>query len=136
YGGKDFLGTDKYAQVNAATTPIQPGSGMKPFAVAAALEDGASLHSPYHGDSPLPLPKNQSIRNEFNTSYGPSVTLFKGLEQSINTVFVDMTQHIGPAAVHDAMARAGIPRNAAGLYDYPLIALGVASIPAHQVADS
>jgi membrane peptidoglycan carboxypeptidase len=136
YGGKDFLGADTYAQVNAATTPIQPGSGMKPFALAAALENGDTLQSTYDGDSPLQLPNNQSIRNEFNTSYGPSVTLFKGLEQSINTVYVDMTQHIGPAAVHDAMARAGIPRDAAGLHDYPLIGLGVASIPATEVADA
>ncbi|HEX3827065.1 MAG TPA: transglycosylase domain-containing protein [Sporichthyaceae bacterium] len=136
YGGKDFLGIDKYAQVNAAATPIQPGSGMKPFALAAALENGDTLQSTYDGDSPLQLPNNQSIRNEFDTSYGPSVTLFKGLEQSINTVYVDMTQHIGPAAVHDAMARAGIPRDAAGLHDYPLIGLGVASIPATEVADA
>jgi membrane peptidoglycan carboxypeptidase len=136
YGGKDFLGTDKYAQVNTATTPIQPGSGMKPFALAAALENGDTLQSTYDGNSPLPLPKNQSIRNEFNKSYGPAVSLMTGLEQSINTVFVDMTQHIGPAAVHDAMARAGIPRDAAGLYDYPLISLGVASIPATEVADA
>ena len=34
------------------------------------------------------------------------------------------------------MARAGIPRDAAGLYDYPLISLGVASIPATEVADA
>jgi membrane peptidoglycan carboxypeptidase len=136
YGGKDFLGTDKYAQVNTATTPIQPGSGMKPFALAAALENGDSLDSTYDGDSPLKLPGNQSIRNEFNTSYGPSVTLNQGLEQSINTVYVDMTQHIGPAAVHDAFLRAGIPADTAGLHDYPLIALGVASIRPTEVADA
>jgi membrane peptidoglycan carboxypeptidase len=47
-----------------------------------------------------------------------------------------MTEHIGPATVHDAMARAGIPRDAAGLHDYPLIGLGVASIPATEVADA
>jgi membrane peptidoglycan carboxypeptidase len=135
YGGKDFLGKDKYAQVNAATTPIQPGSGMKPFAVAAALENGFDLDSKFSGKSPYVLPDGQKVQNEFNTSYGKHVTLYDGLEQSINTVFVDLTQRLGPPKVHDAMARAGIPRDAPGLYDYPLIALGVASIRPTEVAD-
>jgi membrane peptidoglycan carboxypeptidase len=135
YGGKDFLGKDKYAQVNTATTPIQPGSGMKPFAVAAALENGFDLDSRFTGKSPYVLPDGQKVQNEFNTSYGKHVTLYDGLEQSINTVFVDLTQQVGPPKIHDAMARAGIPRNAPGLYDYPLIALGVASIRPTEVAD-
>jgi len=135
YGGKDFLGKDKYAQVNTATTPIQPGSGMKPFAVAAALENGFDLDSKFSGKSPYVLPDGQKVQNEFNQSYGKHVTLYDGLEQSINTVFVDLTQHVGPPKIHDAMARAGIPRNAPGLYDYPLIALGVASIRPTEVAD-
>jgi len=137
YGGKDFLGNDRYAQVNAATTPIQPGSGAKPFGLVAALENGNSLQSTYDGNSPLKLPgRNAEVRNEFNTSYGPQVTLLKGLEQSINTVYVDMTQHVGPAAVHDAMLRAGIPKDAPGLYEYPLISLGVASVRPTEMADA
>jgi membrane peptidoglycan carboxypeptidase len=135
YGGKDFLGKDKYAQVNSATTPIQPGSGMKPFALAAALENGFSLDSTFTGESPFKFPGG-SIRNEFNTSYGKKISLYDGLEQSINTVFVDMTLQVGPAKVRDAMVRAGIPNDAPGLNNFPLVGLGVASIRPTEVADA
>jgi membrane peptidoglycan carboxypeptidase len=135
YGGKDFLGKDKYAQVNAATTPIQPGSGMKPFALAAALENGFSLDSTFTGKSPFTFPGG-SIRNEFNTSYGKKVSLYDGLEQSINTVFVDMTLQVGPEKVREAMVRAGIPNDAPGLNNFPLVGLGVASIKPVDVANA
>ncbi|HEY3603619.1 MAG TPA: transglycosylase domain-containing protein [Sporichthyaceae bacterium] len=135
YGGKDFLGKDKYAQVNNATTPIQPGSGMKPFALAAALENGFSLDSTFTGKSPFVFPGGK-IRNEFNTSYGKKVSLYDGLEQSINTVFVDMTLQVGPQKVREAMVRAGIPNDAPGLNNFPLVGLGVASIRPTEVADA
>ena len=110
----------------SATTPIQPGSGMKPFALAAALENGFSLDSTFTGKSPFLFPGGK-IRNEFNTSYGKKVSLYDGLEQSINTVFVDMTLQVGPQKVREAMVRAGIPNDAPGLNNFPLVGLGVAS---------
>jgi membrane peptidoglycan carboxypeptidase len=136
YGGKDFLGKGRYAQVNTATVPIQPGSGMKPFALAAALENGYTLDSTFNGNSPLPLPGGRPVSNEFNRSYGPAVSLFTGLEQSVNTVFVDLTRRIGPANVRDAMVRAGIPADAPGLANNALIPLGIASIRPTEVADA
>ncbi len=141
YGGKDFLGKDKYAQVNAATYPIQPGSQMKVFAIAAALEGGDTLQSRYISKSPLRLPgttngKPNSVRNEFNRSYGKTQDLMYGLQESINTVFVDLTLKHGPAAVRDAMVRAGIPDTAPGLINNALIPLGIASLTPVQVANS
>ena len=135
YGGKDFLGKDKYAQVNTATVPIQPGSTMKVFAVAAALKEGIPLDATFSGKSPLKVPGG-SVRNEFNQSYGKKVTLFKGLEQSINTVFVDATLQVGPTQIRDAMLAAGIPENTAGLNLNALIALGVASVRPTEIANS
>jgi membrane peptidoglycan carboxypeptidase len=136
YGGKDFLGKDRYAQVNTATVPIQPGSGLKPFTLAAALEKGYDLSSTFDGNSPLHLPGSPPVNNEFDQDYGSSVTLMKGLEQSINTVFVDATQHIGAATVRRALVRAGIPNDAPGLATNGRITLGIASIRPTEVADA
>jgi membrane peptidoglycan carboxypeptidase len=136
YGGKDFLGKDKYAQVNTAMVPIQPGSTMKVFALAALLSDGTPLDAKFSGKSPLALPGGGSVRNEFGQSYGKKVTLFKGLEQSINTVFVDATLAVGPNEVKKAMVAAGIPEDAPGLTPNALIALGIASIRPTEVADA
>jgi membrane peptidoglycan carboxypeptidase len=135
YGGKDFLGKDKYAQVNTATVPIQPGSTMKVFALAALLKDGIPLDATFSGKSPIKVPGG-SVQNEFNQSYGKKVTLLKGLEQSINTVFVDATLTIGPADIKKAMVAAGIPEDSAGLNLNALIALGTASIRPIEVVDA
>ncbi|NHC16447.1 transglycosylase domain-containing protein, partial [Motilibacter deserti] len=46
YGGRNYL----ERQFNDATAEVQPGSTFKPFALAAALEDGKSLYSTYEGN--------------------------------------------------------------------------------------
>ncbi len=141
YGGKDFLGKDKYAQVNTATTPIQPGSSMKPFAVAAALENGFDLQSRFSGKSPFKVPGGQ-VNNEFDQSYGKSeepkftVDLRYGLADSINTVFVDLATQVGPEKIREIMVKAGIPEKAPGLIDSALIPLGIASIRPIEVANA
>ncbi len=136
YGGDDFLGPQKYAQVNTATVPIQPGSTLKPFTLAAALEKKYTLSSTFYGNSPLQLPGSPPVNNEFDDDYGSSVTLKRGLEQSINTVYVDATQRIGASTVRRALVRAGIPNDAPGLATNARITLGIASLRATEVADA
>ncbi|TCC11699.1 transglycosylase domain-containing protein [Kribbella soli] len=106
YGGPDFL----KSQLNWATTKARPGSSFKPFALAAALQDGKSLWNIYQGDSPITV-QGQKFGNELSTDYG-DVTLMKATEQSINTAFYDLVDNDmedGPAKVVDAAEAAGIP---------------------------
>jgi membrane peptidoglycan carboxypeptidase len=133
YGGPDFLGKGKYAQVNTATYPIQAGSTMKIFTTAALLENGYNLDSTFSGNSPLRLPGSKPVNNEFNKSYG-TVTLRKALEQSINTAFVQATYKVGAQKVRNAIVRAGIPNDTPGLDTNARITLGIASTPAIEVA--
>jgi membrane peptidoglycan carboxypeptidase len=135
YGGKDFLGKDKYAQVNAAYYPIQPGSTLKVFTTAALLEHGYSLDSSFNGNSPLHLPGSKPVRNEFGRSYG-YVTLQRALDESINTAFVQATYKLGSAKVRDAMEAAGIPHDTPGLETNARITLGIASVRPVIVADA
>ncbi|MFF0339224.1 transglycosylase domain-containing protein [Kribbella sp. NPDC004875] len=106
YGGPDFL----KSQLNWATTKARPGSSFKPFALAAALQQGKSLWDVYQGDSPIVV-QGQKFGNELSTDYG-DVTLMKATEQSINTAFYDLVDNDmedGPAKVVDAAEAAGIP---------------------------
>ena len=107
YGGPDYL----KSQLNWATSPARPGSGFKPFALTAALEDGKSLYDIFQGDSPIKV-QGQKLNNEFDRDYG-DVTLLKATEQSINTAFydlVDKQMDDGPNKVVDAAEAAGIPK--------------------------
>lgn len=107
YGGPDFL----KSQLNWATSPARPGSGFKPFALAAALKDGKSLYDIFQGDSPIKI-QGQKLNNEFDRDYG-DVTLLKATEQSINTAFYDLVDNQmddGPNKVVEAAEAAGIPK--------------------------
>ncbi|GAA1590527.1 transglycosylase domain-containing protein [Kribbella karoonensis] len=110
YGGPDYL----KSQLNWATAKARPGSGFKPFALAAALEDGKSLYDIFQGDSPIKV-QGQKLGNEFNRDYG-DVTLLKATEQSINTAFYDLVDNQmddGPNKVVNAAEAAGIPQTKA-----------------------
>jgi membrane peptidoglycan carboxypeptidase len=110
YGGPDFL----KSQINWATTKARPGSSFKPFALAAALEDGKSIYDIFQGDSPITV-QGQKFGNELSTDYG-DVTLLKATEESINTAFYDLVDNQmdnGPEKVTAAAEAAGIPASKA-----------------------
>lgn len=110
YGGPDFL----KSQLNWATSKARPGSGFKPFALAAALENGKSIWDKFQGDSPIVV-RGQKLGNEFNQDYG-DVTLLKATEQSINTAFYDLVDNQmddGPDKLATVAEKAGIPKTKA-----------------------
>jgi membrane peptidoglycan carboxypeptidase len=122
YGGKDFL----TSPINNATQALgQAGSTFKPFALAAGVEDGVPLDSMWNGDSGITI-DGYKVNNYGDRSWG-EITLLKGTEQSVNSVYVGLSQQVGYDKVVDAATRAGIPEDAAGLTAVRSVALGVAS---------
>ncbi len=107
YGGADYL----KSQLNWARLGGQAGSAFKPFAVAAALQDGFTLRDRFQGTSPYVFDDGESVQNEFGQSYHGSVDLLKATEDSINTAFADMTMQMdgGPKKIANAAEAAGIP---------------------------
>ncbi len=105
YGGPDFVANTR----NWATTDRMAASTFKAYAVVAGLRNGFSLKSVLNGNTFTPKGDTSTIRNEFNTQYGP-VTLTKATADSINTAFVDMVQQIpnGPKEVMKAANDAGV----------------------------
>src|SRR5699024_8676919 len=105
YAGKDYV----KSQFNWALGGSQPGSAFKPFALAAALNNGFSLKTSLDGNSPLWL-GDGSVQNQGNTSYG-TVSLLQATEDSINTAFVDLTLQMkdGPKKIRRASREAGLP---------------------------
>jgi membrane peptidoglycan carboxypeptidase len=116
YGGQDYL----QSQINWAVTGGSPGSSFKPFALAAALKAGYSLHDTFDGDSPYYYNGQgygPSVRNEgtgpdgLGTDYGPKVSLLTATEQSINTAYADLTVSMpdGPTRILDTAHALGVP---------------------------
>lgn len=122
YGGKDFI----TSPINNATQAIgQAGSTFKPFALAAGIEDGVALDSRWNGDSGITI-DGYKVNNYGDRSWG-EITLLKGTEQSVNSVYVGLSEKVGYDKVLEAATRAGVPEDAVGLVPVRSVALGVAS---------
>ncbi|CAB4597602.1 unannotated protein [freshwater metagenome] len=134
YGGKDYV----VRQLNDATQSIAlAGSTFKPFALAAALEQGIPLTSMWNGDSPQTfddLGKPYLVSNYGNEGWG-QVDLLTATAHSINTVYVPLGMKAGLDRVVDVARRAGIPETVA-MMPTPSVSLGVASPHVIDVANS
>ncbi len=135
YGGADY----QKRQFNTATDAVmQAGSTFKPFALIAALNQGISTKTKFDGKSPLDVPglgRTGGIKNEGNQSYG-MVDLRTATAKSINTVFVQLNEKIGPKNTQDAAVAAGIPADTPGLGADLTNVLGTASPHVLDVASA
>ncbi|MEZ5647547.1 MAG: transglycosylase domain-containing protein [Alphaproteobacteria bacterium] len=84
-------------QIDAVLAPRQPGSALKPFLYAMALERGWSPATILE-DSPLAEAVGSGLhryKNYSNTFYG-KITLREALANSLNIPAVRTIQHVGP----------------------------------------
>ena len=110
-GGFDF----NVSQFNRATQARrQPGSAIKPFVYAAALERDFTPASLVL-DAPFVIDQGQGLgkwkpRNSSNKVYGPS-TLRLGIEKSRNLMTVRLAQYLGMDRIVRTARRFGIAEN-------------------------
>lgn len=88
----------------------QPGSTFKPFVLAAALEQGISPESRFASHpTTLRLPDGSSWKVDNYDGKGQgTITLRKGMMNSVNGVYARLALAVGADKVRDAAVRAGI----------------------------
>ncbi len=132
YGGPDFLTNS----INNATQALgQAGSTFKPFALAAGIEKGISLDSMWNGNNGVSI-DGYKVTNYGDESLG-QISLLKGTEKSVNSVYVALSKEVGYDTVVDSAIRAGIPADTPALTPVVrTVALGVSSPHVIDLADA
>ncbi len=118
-GGADYL----ESQFNRATQARrQPGSAFKPFVYLAGLEAGLRPEMAFR-DAPFTV-SGWTPRNYTNEYLGV-ISMRQALEQSVNTVAVQVAEQAGRSRVVDVAHRLGVVSD---IPSHPSIALGSAEV--------
>ena len=136
-GGRDFYDAeDPVARFNLATQGArQPGSSFKPFVLAAALEGGLSLENVFKGGSSITIQTDSgpwTVEN-YNLANFPDLALLEATVFSVNVVYAQVVDLIGPEAVVDVARAAGISTD---LQPFPSIALGAQEVSPLDMASA
>ncbi|MET0158828.1 MAG: penicillin-binding transpeptidase domain-containing protein, partial [Acidimicrobiales bacterium] len=108
-GGRDFDGS----QVNLAlggSAGMQPGSSFKTFVLATALEHGIDPETMFDAPASMDFPgcDPRCTINNYDFEDHGSLTLRAATHQSINTVYAQLIDRLGPQAVAEMAQRLGV----------------------------
>jgi penicillin-binding protein 1A len=125
-GGRDFFGPEPEAKFDLATQGMrQTGSSFKPIVLAEALAQGIPPEKFYEAPATLtvPMPDGQEpwLVGNYEGEGGPPENLVDATVHSVNTVYAQLVQEVGPQKAIDMARRLGI---SGPLKPYPSAVLG------------
>ncbi|MFF8912137.1 transglycosylase domain-containing protein [Streptomyces sp. NPDC015032] len=145
YGGIDY--TRQYVN-NATRRDYQVGSTFKPFVFTSAVANDSTTqegrritpNTVYDGANKRRVqgpngPTSYAPANEDDADYG-RITVREATDKSVNAVYAQMAEDVGPGKVKRTAIDLGLPENTPDLTPYPSIALGVATASVLDMAEA
>lgn len=105
-GSAGFFNERTEGQVNGYLAPRSPGSALKPFVYALALEKG--LITPEHYLEDVPIDYSGFSPINFDRTYNGVVTAKEALKQSLNVPAVNLLARLGDDGLHQLLCSAGL----------------------------
>jgi penicillin-binding protein 1A len=111
-GGRDFYGPEPYAQFDLAGQGLrQAGSAFKPFVLATALEEHVPLSRTYSAPTTLTITTPGQapwVLHNYDGTGGGTMNLVDATVHSVNTVYAQLIEDVGPKRVVDLASQLGI----------------------------
>jgi penicillin-binding protein 1C len=120
-GSAGFRETAFQGQVNGAIARRSPGSTLKPFLYAMAIDQGRLVPESYILDVPTDF--SGYVAENYDERYRGRVTVREALIQSLNACAVRLLSHVGLPEFHRLLLRGGLATldRPAASYGLPLI---------------
>ena len=105
YAGSDYL----TKQLNNADQAVfEPGSTMKPFALLGAAQSGVNFNTLFNGNSHQHFSGlSNEVNNALEINWG-NINLYQATANSVNTVFMNVNEHLTPQRMAAIAHEAGI----------------------------
>jgi penicillin-binding protein 1C len=135
-GSPDFHSA-RGGQVNAALSPRQPGSALKPFVYALAFEQGQTPSS-HIVDEPLAFPAQfgRWLPENYDRKFHGEVTLREALANSYNVPAAKLTAQLGVGRVLERLRALGLPLDEPAEHYGIGIALGVGEVTLYDLVSA
>ena len=105
YAGSDYLSQQLN---NADQAMFEPGSTMKPFALLGAAQSGVNFDTMFNGNSHQHFSGiTAEVNNALNINWG-NINLYQATANSVNTVFMNVNEHLTPQRTAKIAHEAGI----------------------------
>lgn len=105
-GSADFADDSRYAHVDMVRGVRSPGSTLKPFLYALALDDGLVHSESLLMDAPMSF--GGYAPGNFQASFAGPVSVAQALQRSLNVPAVDLLDRLGPARFASVMLGGGV----------------------------
>ena len=105
-GSHDFFDQDASGQVNGALAPRSPGSALKPFVYALAMEQGLITPETLLFDVPVNYAGYEPVN--YDSIYNGYVTAHQALARSLNVPAVNLNARLKDITLHAFLKQAGI----------------------------
>jgi penicillin-binding protein 1C len=105
-GSADFFDMRNEGQVNGALAPRSPGSALKPFVYAKALDQGLVGSHTLLQD--IPVDYNGYAPENYDRTYSGVVPVREALARSLNVPAVNLSADLGPDAMYHFFRRGGL----------------------------
>jgi penicillin-binding protein 1C len=104
-GSAAFFNHQDQGQVNGYLAPRSPGSTLKPFVYALALEKG--LLTPAHYVEDVPVLYSGYSPENYDSTYSGLVSAQEALQRSLNVPAVNLLAALGGEALYELLKKAG-----------------------------